>query len=53
MTVGGGNNLGKFTTAAINNIITDMPKVKTAGYSGIVFDVEKISGSASTNIPLF
>jgi len=29
-----------------------MPKVKTAGYSGIVFDVEKISGSSSTNIPL-
>jgi len=52
MTVGGGNNLGKFTTAAINTIISEMSMVKGAGYSGLVFDIEKISGTASTNIPL-
>jgi hypothetical protein len=29
-----------------------MAKVKNAGFSGIVFDIEIISGAASTNIPL-
>ena len=52
LSIGGGNSLGKFTSTALNTIISEMGHVKTGGYSGIVFDAEHIVGSSSTMIPL-
>ena len=53
MTIGGGNEKGVFTESSINAIITNLPKVPAAGYSGIVFDIEVVNCSSSTIIPLF
>ena len=53
ITIGGGNAAGLFNQTTLTKIITDMPLVKRAKYSAIVFDVEEVDGPSSVNIPLF
>jgi hypothetical protein len=53
ITIGGGNEHGAFTYASISNLIRDMHMIGTAGYEGIVFDIECVWGVDSLLILLF
>ena len=53
MTIGGGNENGMFNETTISKVIRDIPLVKQANYSGLVFDIEYVKGTSSDMIPLF
>eukprot|EP00948_MAST-09A_sp_MAST-9A-sp1_P003000 g3000.t1 len=53
LSLGGGNAAGQFTKSALESIQANLNLVKKANYSGIILDVEEVSGSASDLIPLF
>ena len=53
LSLGGGNSAGVFTAAALAAIQTDLPAVQAANYTGVVFDVEEVSGSSDTLVPAF
>eukprot|EP01063_Lacrimia_lanifica_P012715 TRINITY_DN193_c0_g1_i1.p1 TRINITY_DN193_c0_g1~~TRINITY_DN193_c0_g1_i1.p1 ORF type:complete len:246 (+),score=89.48 TRINITY_DN193_c0_g1_i1:53-790(+) len=47
VTVGGGNGAGTFNVANINKITAGIGAVQKANYTGIIFDVEEVSGPAA------
>lgn len=53
LSLGGGNAAGMFTAQALSAIQNDISSVTSAGYSGIVFDIEEVIGSSQTMIPIF
>ena len=53
ITIGGGNDLGMYTKATLENVIRDINLIKKANYSGVVFDIENVKGSSAEMIPLF
>ena len=54
ITLGGGNSAGVFDVAALAAIDdTAAQKILAANYSGVVFDVEEVSGSADEIVPAF
>jgi hypothetical protein len=42
--VGGGNAAGIFTVPNINAIAANIATVRAANYTGIIFDVEEVTG---------
>lgn len=40
ISIGGGNNLGRFTATSLQAVIDDMHLIGESGYGGIVWDVE-------------
>merc|ERR1712050_189815 len=50
---GGGNFAGVFTASALQDIISNAALIKQSGYEGVMYDVEEVSGSSTTMIPLF
>ena len=53
ISLGGGNAAGTFTAPALASIRNDLDDVIKANYTGICFDVEQVSGSASVMVPEF
>mmetsp|Transcript_16569 Transcript_16569/g.36654 ORF Transcript_16569/g.36654 Transcript_16569/m.36654 type:complete len:250 (-) Transcript_16569:118-867(-) len=53
ITLGGGNSAGVFTAAALTAIEGSADKIKQAGYEGVMFDVEEVTGPSSTMVPAF
>merc|ERR1711939_144458 len=53
LSVGGGTDPGRLNAEVLKEIGDQCAKVKDNGFGGIMFDVEKVSGSADTLIPLF
>ena len=53
LTIGGGNDKGAFNKTNIYAIINGMDDVPKAGYSGIVFDIEEVNGTAAEINPVF
>ena len=51
--LGGGNGAGEFTADTLIEAKDDMHKIVKANYTGVVFDVEIISGSSDDLIPMF
>ena len=49
----GGNSAGKFTVPILDGITSDVSKIVTAGYDGVMFDVEEVHGSADVLVPAF
>jgi hypothetical protein len=44
ITIGGGNEHGNFSADAIDAIYDNLESIVTAGYSGIIFDIEIANG---------
>ena len=42
ITLGGGNSAGVFNKSALSGIESNIWRIKQAGYSGVVFDVEEV-----------
>jgi len=53
LSVGGGSDAGRLDAAVVQEIGEQCGKVKDNGFGGIMFDVEKVSGSAATLAPIF
>jgi hypothetical protein len=53
ITLGGGNSAGVFTAAALSAIEGSAAKIKAAGYDGVMFDVEEVTGPSSTMVNAF
>lgn len=53
ITLGGGNAAGVFTSSALLDMAGQAETIKTAGYNGVMFDVEEVTGSAVSVIPAF
>lgn len=53
ITLGGGNAAGTFTAASLTSIEANLSQITAAGYSGVVFDVEEVTGSSSVMVPAF
>eukprot|EP00757_Euglenozoa_sp_SAG-D1_P004912 gene4912-2367_t len=45
--IGGGNNNGIITVAVLDSTGNNAAKIKTAGYGGVILDVEEATGSAA------
>jgi len=53
LSVGGGNHNGVLNSQNVRSTGNQCGQVKSAGFSGILFDVEKVSEGASVMIPAF
>jgi len=53
LSLGGGNSAGTFDESILTKIVSDLPLVVKANYSGVVFDVEQVSGSSDTMVAAF
>jgi len=42
-----------FTASALKDITSSASQIKAAGYDAVMYDVEEVSGSSTTMIPLF
>merc|ERR1719150_2221497 len=50
LTLGGGNSAGVFTVDSLSSIGTSANQIMKAGYEGVMFDVEEVTGSSSTKV---
>ena len=53
LSLGGGNSAGLFTVATISAIEEHLPLIISAGYEGIVYDVEHVKGNSAEIISAF
>ena len=53
ISLGGGNAAGTFTVTVLASIEKSLSSVAAANYTGVVFDVEQVSGPASALSPAF
>lgn len=53
VTLGGGNSAGIFAADDLATIGVSASKIQEAGYEGVMFDVEEVTGDASTMVAAF
>jgi len=53
ISLGGGNSAGIINVQILEKIATTGPKIKAAGYEGVMFDVEEVYGSHGDIVPAF
>jgi len=51
--IGGGNNNGILNASTVQQFIADLSKVTAKGFNGVMWDIEKVQGSASAMNPVF
>jgi len=51
--IGGGNQNGILSTDILNAFVNDLDKVQQKGFDGVMFDIEKVRGSAADVNPAF
>jgi len=51
--IGGGNNNGVLNADNVQAFVNDLSQVQAKGYNGVMFDIEKVRGSASAMNPVF
>jgi hypothetical protein len=52
-TIGGGNHNGVLNANTVQQFVNDLSKVQNKGFTGIMWDIEKVQGSASAMNPVF
>lgn len=53
LTLGGGNSAGVFTVPSLQAIAANVSHIVNAGYKGVMFDVEEVTGPSSATVPAF
>jgi len=53
LSLGGGNAAGTFSSSVLDNIATNCADIATAGYHGVMFDVEVVTGTSEEVVPAF
>lgn len=53
LALGGGNAAGTFSSSVLHNIATNCADIATAGYHGVMFDVEVVTGTSEEVVPAF
>ena len=51
LTLGGGNSAGVFNEAALTATASSVANITSAGYEGVMFDVEEVQRSSGTSCP--
>jgi hypothetical protein len=53
VTLGGDGKDAIFTEAALTSIEANLSQIVAAGYAGVVFDIESVTGSSEVMVPAF